>query len=156
MAHALITGGAGFIGSHLVDSLLADGWRVTVFDNFDPFYDRAIKEENVRPHLANAAYTLVRGDVRDAASIRQLEAGTFDVIVHLAARGGVRPSIEDPIGYQDVNVAGTQLVLELARRLACATVSSRPRAASTASTRGCRGGKTTRSSSPSARTPARR
>jgi UDP-glucuronate 4-epimerase len=116
MAHALITGGAGFIGSHLVDSLIADGWRVTVFDNFDPFYDRAIKEENVRPHLGNREYTLVHGDVRDASSIRQLEGGSYDVIVHLAARGGVRPSIEDPVGYQDVNVAGTQQVLELARR----------------------------------------
>jgi UDP-glucuronate 4-epimerase len=117
MAHALITGGAGFIGSHLVDSLLADRWRVTVFDNFDPFYDRAIKEENIQPHLANPACTLVRGDVRDASSIQQLEKEAFDVIVHLAARGGVRPSIEDPIGYQEVNVAGTQLVLELARRI---------------------------------------
>src|SRR5688500_4239726 len=117
MTHALVTGGAGFIGSHLVDSLLADGWRVTVFDNFDPFYDRTIKEDNVRPHLSNPAYTLVRGDVRDVSSIRQLEGASYDVIVHLAARAGVRPSIEDPVGYQQVNVAGTQLVLELARTL---------------------------------------
>jgi len=116
MPHALITGGAGFIGSHLVDSLLADGWRITAFDNFDPFYDRSIKEENIRPHLANRNYTLVRGDIRDASSIRQMEDGAYDVIVHLAARGGVRPSIEDPVGYQDINVAGTQSVLELARR----------------------------------------
>jgi UDP-glucuronate 4-epimerase len=116
MPHALITGGAGFIGSHLVDSLLADGWRITAFDNFDPFYDRSIKEENIRPHLANRNYTLVRGDIRDASSIRQMEDGAYDVIVHLAARGGVRPSIEDPVGYQEINVAGTQSVLELARR----------------------------------------
>ena len=118
MPHALITGGAGFIGSHLVDSLLADGWRVTAFDNFDPFYDRSIKEENIRPHLANRNYTLVRGDIRDTSAIRQMEMedGSYDVIVHLAARGGVRPSIEDPVGYQDINVAGTQSVLELARR----------------------------------------
>ncbi len=115
MAHALITGGAGFIGSHLVDSLLADGWRVSVFDNFDQFYDPAIKEENVRPHLANPAYTLVRGDLRDASSLRPLDGGGYDVVVHLAARAGVRPSIEDPVGYQQVNVAGTQLLLELAR-----------------------------------------
>jgi UDP-glucuronate 4-epimerase len=117
MAHALVTGGAGFIGSHLVDSLLADGWRVTVFDNFDPFYDPALKEENVRRHRTHADYALVRGDLRDAASLRALENGAYDVIVHLAARAGVRPSIEDPIGYQQVNVAGTQLMLELARRL---------------------------------------
>jgi UDP-glucuronate 4-epimerase len=115
MAHALVTGGAGFIGSHLVDSLLADGWRVTVFDNFDPFYDPAIKEQNVRPHLANPRYTLARGDLRDAAAVNGLKERSFDVIVHLAARAGVRPSIEDPVGYQEVNVAGTQLVLELAR-----------------------------------------
>jgi UDP-glucuronate 4-epimerase len=117
MKHALVTGGAGFIGSHLVDSLLADGWRVTVFDNFDPFYDPAIKDRNVAPHLQNASYTLLRGDLRDRQSVMALASGTYDIIVHLAARAGVRPSIEDPVGYQDVNVAGTQLLLELARTL---------------------------------------
>jgi UDP-glucuronate 4-epimerase len=117
MKHALVTGGAGFIGSHLVDSLLAGGWRVTVFDNFDPFYDLAIKERNIAPHLQHANYTLVRGDLRDRASVAALASGSYDVIVHLAARAGVRPSIEDPVGYQEVNVAGTQLVLELARTL---------------------------------------
>ena len=117
MKHALVTGGAGFIGSHLVDSLLADGWRVTVFDNFDPFYDRAIKEANIRAHESNARFALVRGDLRDADAVDKLGNTTFDVIVHLAARGGVRPSIDDPVGYQEVNVAGTQLLLELARRI---------------------------------------
>src|SRR5215218_10092052 len=62
MKHALVTGGAGFIGSHLVDSLLADGWRVTAFDNFDPFYDPVIKEGNVAAHRKNPSYELVRGD----------------------------------------------------------------------------------------------
>ena len=117
MKHALVTGGAGFIGSHLVDSLLADGWRVTAFDNFDPFYDPAIKEANIRAHLANPSYELVRGDLRDPKAIELLAAAPYDVIVHLAARGGVRPSIEDPVGYHDVNVTGTQLLLELARRI---------------------------------------
>src|SRR4029079_6541653 len=69
MKHALVTGGAGFIGSHVVDSLLADGWRVTVFDNFDPFYNPALKEANVRAHESNASFTLVRGDLRDAEAI---------------------------------------------------------------------------------------
>ena len=117
MKHALVTGGAGFIGSHLVDSLLADGWRVTVFDNFDPFYDPAIKEANIRAHESDARFALVRGDLRDVNAVDGLGHTTFDVIVHLAARGGVRPSIADPVGYQEVNVAGTQLLLELARRL---------------------------------------
>jgi UDP-glucuronate 4-epimerase len=117
MKHALVTGGAGFIGSHLVDSLLADGWRVTAFDNFDPFYDPAIKEANIHAHLSSPAYTLVRGDLRDAQAVDLLGGATYDVIVHLAARPGVRPSIEDPVGHQDVNVTGTQSLLELARRI---------------------------------------
>jgi UDP-glucuronate 4-epimerase len=117
MKHALVTGGAGFIGSHVVDSLLADGWRVTVFDNFDPFYNPAVKEANVRAHESNASFTLVRGDLRDADAVASLGNATYDVIVHLAAKAGVRPSIEDPVGYQQVNVTGTQLLLELARRI---------------------------------------
>jgi UDP-glucuronate 4-epimerase len=117
MKHALVTGGAGFIGSHLVDSLLADGWRVTAFDNFDPFYDPAIKERNIHAHLSSPAYTLVRGDLREAKAVDLLGGATYDVIVHLAAKAGVRPSIEDPVGYQNVNVTGTQLLLELARRI---------------------------------------
>ena len=117
MTHALVTGGAGFIGSHLVDALVADGWRVTVFDNFDPFYDPAVKERNVARHANNPEYTLIRGDLRDPAAVRSLGEAAYDVIVHLAARAGVRPSIEDPVGYQEVNVAGTQQVLELARTI---------------------------------------
>jgi UDP-glucuronate 4-epimerase len=115
MKHALVTGGAGFIGSHLVDALLADRWQVTAFDNFDPFYDRAIKERNVAPHNRNPHYRLVRGDLRDLETMRAELAGAYDAIVHLAARAGVRPSIQDPIGYQEVNVRGTQNLLELAR-----------------------------------------
>jgi len=116
LTHVLVTGGAGFIGSHLVDSLLDDGLAVTVLDNFDPFYDLAIKEANVAPHLERPGYTLVRGDLRDRDGMEQALPGPYDAIVHLAARAGVRPSIADPIGYQDVNVVGTQNLLELARR----------------------------------------
>jgi UDP-glucuronate 4-epimerase len=114
VTHVLVTGGAGFIGSHLVDSLLRDGGRVTVLDNFDPFYDRAIKEQNLAPHRGDPHLTLIEGDIRDAGTVARLPRDV-EVIVHLAARAGVRPSIADPLGYQDVNVRGTQNLLEFAR-----------------------------------------
>lgn len=110
----LVTGGAGFIGSHLVDRLLADGHSVTCLDSFDPFYDVSRKWANVAPHLSNPRYTLVQADIRDAAALRQ-RLGTYDVVVHLAARAGVRPSIEEPVTYQEVNIGGTQHLLELCR-----------------------------------------
>jgi len=113
--HALVTGGAGFIGSHLVDRLLAEGWRVTVVDNFDPFYEPAIKDANIKPHLENPNYRLVRADIRDLETLRLELREYYDVIVHLAAKAGVRPSIQDPISYQEVNVRGTQNLLELAK-----------------------------------------
>ena len=113
--HALVTGGAGFIGSHLVDRLLAEGWRVTVLDSFDPFYDPAIKRANVAPHLANDRFTLVEADLRDADALEARLTDRYDVVFHLGARAGVRPSIAQPLVYQDVNVRGTQLLLELCR-----------------------------------------
>jgi UDP-glucuronate 4-epimerase len=116
MRHALVTGGAGFIGSHLIDSLLRDGWRVTALDNFDPFYARATKEGNIARHRQHANYGLAEVSICDEAALNQL-TDRYDVIVHLAARAGVRPSIADPSGYQAVNVSGTQQMLELARRL---------------------------------------
>lgn len=116
MKHALVTGGAGFIGSHLVDSLLDDGWRVTALDNFDPFYDVAVKDANVAGHLRRPGYSLIRADLRDRDGMARALDGTYDVVVHLAAKAGVRPSIADPLSYQDVNVAGTQNLLELSRQ----------------------------------------
>jgi UDP-glucuronate 4-epimerase len=113
--HALVTGGAGFIGSHVVDSLLRDGHRVTVADNFDPFYARHIKEGNIRAHLRNDRWRLIELDLRDAAAVATALGGPYDVIVHLAAKAGVRPSIDNPIAYQEVNVGGTQNLLEFAR-----------------------------------------
>jgi len=113
--HVLVTGGAGFIGSHLVDALLAEGHEVTAFDNFDPFYARAAKEQNLSGHRTHARWRLVEGDVRDLPGMRAGLRGDYECIVHLAARAGVRPSIEDPVGYQEVNVRGTQNLLEIAR-----------------------------------------
>ena len=115
--HLLVTGGAGFIGSHLVDSLLGDGFEVTVLDNFDPFYDRALKEDNIAAHRTNRRWRLVEADLRQAQSLKVLLTGRYDAIVHLAAKAGVRASIGDPSTYQEVNVAGTQNLLELARDL---------------------------------------
>lgn len=112
--HVLVTGGAGFIGSHLVESLLADGHRVTVVDNYDPFYPRAMKEENLANVRKAPGLRVVEVDVRDASHLEEL-ADSYDSIVHLAAKGGVRPSIADPVAYQAVNVTGTLNVLELAR-----------------------------------------
>jgi len=111
----LVTGGAGFIGSHLVDRLLLDGWRVTTVDNFDSFYDPAIKRQNIRQHLEHKNFSLVEMSICDHEGLLALD-GDFDVIVHLAAKAGVRPSIEDPIGYQQTNVQGTQNLLEFARQ----------------------------------------
>src|SRR5690554_796284 len=115
MKQVLVTGGAGFIGSHLVDRMLAEGWRVSVVDNFDPFYNPQVKEENIRSHLDSSSYKLVRADIRDLDTLKTYLSGEYDVIVHLAARAGVRPSIQDPLGYQEVNVRGTQNLLELAK-----------------------------------------
>lgn len=115
MNHVLVTGGAGFVGSHLVDSLLGDGIRVTTLDNFDPFYDRTIKERNIAAHRQSERWRLVEGDIRDLSPVAAQLAGDYDAIVHLAAKAGVRPSIDDPLTYQDVNVKGTQHLLEFAR-----------------------------------------
>jgi UDP-glucuronate 4-epimerase len=114
--HILVTGGAGFIGSHVVDALLADGHDLTVLDNFDAFYDRAIKEQNIAEHRKDPRWRLITLDLRDSDSLLRLD-GPFDAIVHLAAKAGVRPSIADPLTYQEVNVRGTQNLLELARTL---------------------------------------
>jgi UDP-glucuronate 4-epimerase len=118
MMRAIVTGGAGFIGSHLVDRLLDDGAEVIVVENFDPFYARAIKEANLAVALRRPRCRLVELDIRDAAGAKALMNQVRpDAIVHLAARAGVRPSIEDPALYADVNVLGTVHWLEAASRL---------------------------------------
>src|SRR5882762_3725495 len=117
MKNILITGGAGFIGSHLVDRLLATGeGQITVVDDFNEFYDPAIKSENVRAQTENANYHLFRIDIRDRPALERVFAGTdFDCIVHLAARAGVRPSLQQPLLYAETNVNGTMNLLESAR-----------------------------------------
>jgi UDP-glucuronate 4-epimerase len=112
----LVTGGAGFIGSHLVDRLLADGERVTVIDNFNDFYSPVIKRTNVETHQRNDHYTLVEGDIRDETLVRRtFTAGRFDQVIHLAAMAGVRPSIKNPALYHEVNLTGTGNILEAIR-----------------------------------------
>jgi len=113
----LVTGGAGFIGSHLCDALLDAGHDVIALDNFDDFYDPQIKRRHLTRCLEVDRFTLIEGDIRDGLLIEEmLSAGEFDAIVHLAALAGVRPSIERPRDYQDVNVGGTTVLLEAARR----------------------------------------
>ncbi|PWL71414.1 MAG: epimerase [Bacillota bacterium] len=109
----LITGGAGFIGSTLTGKLLNKGNQVIAIDNFNAYYDPIQKEENVREFLENENYQLYRIDIRNRDEIRKVfDENKIDVIVHLAAMAGVRPSIEDPILYQEVNGLGTQIILE--------------------------------------------
>lgn len=113
----LVTGGAGFIGSHLVDRLLALGAEVTVVDNFDPFYDPAVKRANVARHMNHPRFRLVEADIRDRAAMEEAFAASRpEAVVHLAARAGVRPSVEDPETYTAVNIDGTVSILQAARR----------------------------------------
>lgn len=113
----LITGGAGFIGSTLADRLLLDENQVIVVDNFNDYYDVSIKERNVAPHLTDNNYKLYRIDICDWDALEKVfKENHIDGIVHLAARAGVRPSIEDPILYQQTNNLGTNHILELAKK----------------------------------------
>jgi len=113
----LVTGGAGFIGSHLVEALLEEGRDVIAFDNFDDFYDPGIKRTNIATALKSPRFTLVKGDIRDAQQLDEcLTTFRPTVIVHLAARAGVRPSVAQPALYQEVNCTGTINVLETARK----------------------------------------
>src|SRR2546430_10680410 len=110
----LVTGGAGFIGSHLVEKLLRDGHDVVILDDFNDFYDPEIKRENIAPVSREVAIHQI--DLRDNAAVRSLfRSEKFDAIAHLAARAGVRPSIQQPQLYYDTNVIGTLHLLEAAR-----------------------------------------
>lgn len=113
----LITGGAGFIGSNLADRLLAKGHNVVVVDNFNDYYDVNIKEKNVRPNLSNPNYVLYRADIENKDEIAKIFAEhKFDAVIHLAARAGVRPSLERPMDYVKTNIFGTVNILECMRQ----------------------------------------
>lgn len=113
----LVTGAAGFIGSHTVEALARTRARVVGLDSLDPYYDPAIKRRNLAELARVAGFRFVEGDIRDRDLVRKLfrDEGVTEV-VHLAARAGVRPSIEDPGVYSDVNVTGTTVLLDEARR----------------------------------------
>ena len=133
----LLTGCAGFIGSHTLDRLLAEGHQVIGVDNFDPFYSRALKNANLEKSLAHPNFELLEADLAEPETYTKLkflaeglfdqssvithhsssvkDSPLFDAIIHLAAKAGVRPSIEDPIGYQRANVIATQNLLEFAK-----------------------------------------
>ena len=111
----LVTGAAGFIGSHLVERLLPEGGRVVGFDNVNDFYDPAIKRRNLEAALQNRRFTFVEADLRDRAAVFDAFAEHRpDRVVHLAAMAGVRPSIENPAYYTAVNLDGTVNLLDAA------------------------------------------
>lgn len=113
MTTYFITGGAGFIGSSLAESLLKEGNKVVTIDNFCDFYNPSIKENNIKELLKNENFKLYRKDIRDRQAIKEIfDENNIDIVMHLAAMAGVRPSIENPVLYQEVNCVGTQNILE--------------------------------------------
>ena len=119
----LVTGGAGFIGSHLTQALLSSDKRVIVVDNFNDFYSPSIKRQNIKAVLNAVSekqaenFVLLEEDIRTLRLDQLKEHESIDTVVHLAAMAGVRPSLINPVLYQDVNVVGTQALLELSRVL---------------------------------------
>jgi UDP-glucuronate 4-epimerase len=111
----LVTGAAGFIGSHLCERLLDEGLVVTGIDNFDDFYDPKIKHRNISTCLNNKNFRLIEADIRDRSAMEKAVEG-IEIIVHLAAKAGVRPSIAEPLLYNDVNISGTMVLLETANK----------------------------------------
>lgn len=117
MANILITGGAGFIGSHLTNALLQRGDRVTVLDNFNDYYSPARKRRNLAGALLQPNFKLVTGDIRDAGLVERIFARDHvEKVVHIAAMAGVRRSIEQPLLYEDANLLGLTIILEACRR----------------------------------------
>ena len=113
----LVTGGAGFIGSHVCDALLSKGHSVICIDNFNEYYDPNVKEDNIKHNLNNELFKIHRMDICNLELLQEIfEKDCPDKIVHLASRAGVRPSVKNPFLYEAVNVGGTLNLLELARK----------------------------------------
>lgn len=113
----LVTGGAGFIGSHLCERLLGLGCRVVCLDNFNDAYEHNIKRDNIQAALASPGFSLIEGDILDAALVGEImERYGIDVVVHLAALAGVRSSIRTPLDYVDTDIKGTVTMLEASRK----------------------------------------
>jgi UDP-glucuronate 4-epimerase len=112
MKRILVTGCAGFIGSHLSEKLLAEGYWVTGIDNFDPFYDVAIKHRNLAGFLDHPNFEFIEADLADKPVLERVFPSEIDLIVHLAGKAGVRPSIDDPAGYIRANITATQNLLD--------------------------------------------
>lgn len=117
MPNVIITGGAGFIGSSLTDTLLKMGWAVTAIDNFDAYYDAALKRQNIAGALLHSQYRFIEQDIKNTSELIKELGKQYSVIIHLAAKAGVRYSITNPIGYEETNVQGTIKVCELAQKL---------------------------------------
>ena len=112
----LLTGGAGFIGSHVAEALLRRGTKLSIVDNLDDFYAPSRKRLNLQEILNTGSYDFFEADVRDMETLRKIaERVQPEIVIHLAARAGVRPSIAQPALYESVNVAGTVNLLEIAR-----------------------------------------
>jgi len=113
----LVTGGAGFIGSHLCDRLLKEGTSIICVDNLTPYYPPKVKLDNIKQNLENPNFHFFAIDIENRLQLEQIfKNNKINVVVHLAARAGVRPSIENPLGYKDTNISGTLNLLELSKK----------------------------------------
>ncbi len=116
----LITGGAGFIGSTLADKLLKENNEIVILDNFNDYYNPQLKDSNVKNNLDNPNYKLYRGDICDKELVNKIfEENKIEKVVHIAARAGVRPSLENPLSYVQTNIYGTTVILEQMQKHNC-------------------------------------